>query len=78
MQQLARKRLAYLQQQDGWDYFCAVCENGGDLVGCDRVGCTRVQHRVGSGWKEGERWTCNTCTIEEEYEREKHNEDYAL
>ena len=78
LQQMLSKRKTFLQQQDGWDYFCAVCENGGDLIGCDSIGCTRVQHREGSGWKEGERWFCHTCAMEEECKRMGHNEGHAL
>ena len=78
LQQMLSKRKTFLQQQDGWDYFCAVCENGGDLIGCDSIRCTRVQHREGSGWKEGERWFCHTCAMEEECRRMGHNEGHAL
>lgn len=78
LQQMIRKRQMFIQQQDGWDYFCAVCENGGDLIGCDNTGCTRVQHRENSGWREGERWMCNTCTIEEQQRRVHNTEGHAL
>jgi hypothetical protein len=78
LQQMVRKRKTFLLQQDGWDYFCAVCENGGDLVGCDKAGCTRVQHREGSEWKEGQRWICQTCAIEEEWERTNNTEGHVV
>ena len=53
----------WVLKEDGYDHWCLVCQEGGQLLKCDNAACTAVQHAACSTQDDvrASPWVCEDC-----------------